>query len=99
LLISILFGPLGIKDYEWMKMRDGYYDGSGLLSIRLRTADMVKLGQTMSHYGRRGEDQIVPYSWANEIIEPKRTYSTLWGIDGSTYALCWYHKVYKGRTC
>ena len=44
-----LFGPLGITHYEWAKMKDGYYDGSGLLSIRMRSLDMLKKGTAITY--------------------------------------------------
>ncbi|MES2276862.1 MAG: serine hydrolase [Bacteroidota bacterium] len=91
-----LFGPLNIKSYEWEKMRDGYYDGSGLLSIRLRSADMLKLGLLVLHKGKYGKAQVVSQAWVNATINPTITYPTPWGFEQSAYALCWYHKVYNG---
>src|ERR1700744_5451501 len=47
-----LFGPLGIKDVKWGKMKDGYYDGCGLLSVQLHTADMNKIGFLLLNKGK-----------------------------------------------
>jgi CubicO group peptidase (beta-lactamase class C family) len=55
-----LFGPMGITEFDWKKMNDGYYDGCGLLSIRLREADMLKIGLLVLHHGKYQECQLVP---------------------------------------
>jgi len=57
-----LFGPLKIERVEWIKMNDGYYDGSGLLSIRLSIRDMNKIGVLLLDGGRYGGKQIVSSS-------------------------------------
>lgn len=91
-----LFGPLGIADVEWMKMNDGFYDGCGLLSIRLRTEDMLKIGLLILHNGRLGSRQIVPEKWIQLILDPDKYYQTDWGFSHSTYALCYYHATVGG---
>ena len=93
---KFLFGPMGITTFDWAKMQDGYYDGSGLLSIRLHSQDMVKIGALLLQEGKYGDKQIVPQEWVNGILHPAIFYATEWGFDQSTYALCWYHAVYKG---
>ena len=55
-----LFSPMGITDFDWKKLNDGYYDGAGLLSIRLRAADMLKIGLLVLHNGRYAGKQVVP---------------------------------------
>jgi hypothetical protein len=62
-----LFGPLGITQYEWAKMKDGYYDGSGLLSIRMRQADMLKIGELILKNG----------AWADERMGSTTIISTI----------------------
>jgi CubicO group peptidase (beta-lactamase class C family) len=93
---KFLFGPLQIKKVEWMKMKDGYYDGSGLLSIRLSVTEMNKIGLLVLHSGRYRNTQILSSRYVQELINPGRTYQTEWGFHGSEYALCWYHKNYQG---
>jgi CubicO group peptidase (beta-lactamase class C family) len=93
---KFLFNPLGIKQFEWMKMRDGYYDGCGLLSVRLRSEDMVKVGMLLLNKGVYEHRQIVPAQWVASLFQPDISYSTEWGFDRSTYALCYYHTVYEG---
>jgi CubicO group peptidase (beta-lactamase class C family) len=86
-----LFDPLGITTLEWPKMKDGYYDGCGLLAIRLRSDDMLKIGLLILHHGRHNDKQIVPAGWIDLIFTPDKFYPTDWGFDHSTYALCYYH--------
>jgi CubicO group peptidase (beta-lactamase class C family) len=86
-----LFTPLGITDVEWMKMKDGFYDGCGLLSIRLRSEDMVKIGLLVLHHGRYDNRQLVSANWTDRILNPDKSYPTYWGFDHSTYAFCYYH--------
>lgn len=86
-----LFDPLGIRTLEWPQMKDGYYDGCGLLAIRLRSEDMLKIGLLILHHGRYNDKQIVPANWTDLILNPDKSYPTEWGFDHSTYALCYYH--------
>lgn len=91
-----LFGPMKIERVEWMKMNDGYYDGSGLLSIRLSIRDMNRIGLLLLDSGRYDGRQIISSSFIRQSLYPDRMYHTDWGFPGSEYALCWYHKNYKG---
>lgn len=93
---KFLFDPLGITSFDWKKMKDGYYDGCGLLSIRLRSVDMLKLGNLVLNKGKYHNRQIVPSKWIAAIINPEVTYQTPWGLDDSLYGLCWYHADYQG---
>lgn len=91
-----LFDPLGIASFDWPKMNDGYYDGSGLLSIRLRSADMMKVGLLILHHGRYHDRQLVPEKWIGLILDPDKFYNSYWGFEQSTYALCYYHTTVQG---
>jgi hypothetical protein len=42
------------------QMKDGYYDGSGLLSIQMRSADMLKIGKLILKNGAWADERIVP---------------------------------------
>ncbi len=94
--LKYLFDPLNITDIEWAKMRDGYYDGSGLKSISLRSADLLKIGSLLLHRGSYNDQQIVPAKWVELILNPDVFYNADWGFQNSTYALCYYHTTYKG---
>jgi len=91
-----LFEPLGITHFDWAKMRDGYYDGSGLLSIRMRSLDMLKIGSLILNGGVYQHKQVVPAAWINSILRPETSYQADWGFESSIYALDFYHVVYQG---
>jgi len=91
-----LFGPLDVKDVQWGKMKDGYYDGCGLLSVQLHTTDLNRITSLLLHEGKFNGKQIVPARWIHELLQPAIFYKTDWGFEGSTYALCFYHYNYKG---
>lgn len=91
-----LFGPMAIENVKWGKMNDGYYDGCGLLSVQLPTADMNRIGALLLHKGYSGNKSIVPERWIAQVIQPVVFYNTPWGFNGSTYGLCWYHYNYSG---
>jgi CubicO group peptidase (beta-lactamase class C family) len=93
---QFLFRPLQIEKVEWMKMKDGYYDGSGLLSIRMSVKDMNRIGLLMLNGGRYLNHQVVSARYVQLLLNPVQTYQTPWGFPGSVYALCWYHKNYDG---
>lgn len=90
-----LFDPLHITEIEWAKMQDGYYDGSGLKSIFLRSVDMLKIGTMLLHGGIYEHKQIVPEKWVKLIFNPDVIYKADWGFENSSYALCYYHTIYK----
>ena len=91
-----LFDPLEITGFEWGKMRDGYDDGSGLISVQLRTVDLIKIGQLLLHDGQYDGRQVVSEDWVRQILSPTIFYQTDWGFDSSTYSLGWYKSEYKG---
>lgn len=91
-----LFGPLDIKNMSWGKMKDGYYDGCGLLSVQMATTDMTRIMSLLLHNGNYNGKSIVSSNWINQLLHPTIFYSTPWGFEGSTYALCFYHYNYKG---
>ena len=92
-----LFGPLGIRTVEWEKMKDGSYDLAGLQNVRLRTADLIRIGSLLLHEGRYGGQQIVSQKWISQLLQPDVRYATPWGFQPSQYALCWYHTTFKGN--
>jgi CubicO group peptidase (beta-lactamase class C family) len=91
-----LFKPMGIQDLEWPKMKDGYYDGSGLLSIRMQIRDMNKIGQLVLDSGMYNGRPVLSKGFITELMTPRKMFPTNWGLPGSEYGLCWYHKIYKG---
>jgi CubicO group peptidase (beta-lactamase class C family) len=90
-----LFSPLGITRVRWMKMNDGYYDGSGLLSVYLNTEDIDKIGRLILDSGYYKKKQIISKKWIETLLSPTLTYPTKWGMENSRYAMCWYYSNYK----
>jgi len=90
-----LFGPLDIKNVKWGKMKDGYYDGCGLLSVQMATTDMTRIMSLLLHEGNYNGKSVVSSKWINQLLHPTIFYNTPWGFEGSTYALCFYHYTYK----
>lgn len=90
-----LFEPLDILRVEWPKMKDGYYDGSGLLSVRMSAVDMNKIGRLLLNGGRYKGKQVVSQKWVQTLLKPVKTYPAPWGLSNNTYGLCFYHKIYN----
>lgn len=91
---KMLFQPLGIMHSDWMKMNDGYYDGCGLLSMRLNTESLIKIGKLVLNNGMYNGKQIVSKKYVQQILNPDKKYESYWGFPQSTYALCFYHFKY-----
>ncbi|MEP6611982.1 MAG: serine hydrolase [Mucilaginibacter sp.] len=91
-----LFSPIGIQNVKWGMMKDGYYDGCGLLSVQMATTDMTKIMSLLLHNGDYNGKSLVSSNWVNQLLHPTIVYRTPWGFEGSTYALCFYHYNYKG---
>ena len=94
--MKYLFGPLGITHFEWAKMKDDYYDGSGLLSIRMQSSDMLTIGKLILDNGVYEGHQVVPVGWIHSIVNPDVHYPATWGFPESIYGLDFYHFRYKG---
>ena len=66
-----LFGPLGIRDYEWFGPTQWQPPGRPAASwgLRLRGRDVAKIGSLMLHEGRWGGRQVVPAAWVARSIQ------------------------------
>ena len=58
---DMLFEPLGIADVEWVRYADGTPVASS--GLRMRAADLVKIGQLVLNGGAWADRQIVPATW------------------------------------
>jgi CubicO group peptidase (beta-lactamase class C family) len=62
---EMLFGPLGITDYEWWRPSawpsDSFPNASA--GLRMRARDLAKIGSVILHNGRCRGRQIVPEAW------------------------------------
>lgn len=66
---QVLFKPLGIQQYEWLKLPSGRdIAASGL---RLRPRDMAKIGALYLADGRADGQQIVPTTWVSQSLAPQ----------------------------
>jgi CubicO group peptidase (beta-lactamase class C family) len=82
-----LFEPLGITDFEWVKMPYGEFAAAS--GLRLRSRDMAKIGQLMLSRGEWQGKRIVSAEWLEEslkprfLTEPTYYYGYLWWISSS----------------
>lgn len=81
---TVLFGTLGIEDYEWRVDPQGVYDGSGGLEISLR--DLAKIGYLYLNNGSWDEEEVIPKSWIDQStsfhinVNTIKDYGFLWWI-------------------
>jgi CubicO group peptidase (beta-lactamase class C family) len=76
-----LFGPLGIRDYQWEKHGDGL--NYGAFGLWLRPRDMAKIGQLMLQDGRWEGRQVVPSDWIEEStrVHANGNYGLYWWVN------------------
>ena len=65
-----LFGPLGITDFDWVKLRNSGQPFAAA-GLRLRPRDMAKLGQLLLNDGQWNGRQVVPKGWVAESTRPR----------------------------
>jgi CubicO group peptidase (beta-lactamase class C family) len=82
---DVLFTPLGITNFEWLRHRDGLpIAASGL---RLRPRDMAKIGYVHVNNGRWNGKQVLPEQWIGEwsrerlALDSTTAYGYQWWID------------------
>lgn len=63
-----LFEPLGIKNIQWETDPQGINTGGW--GMRIKTADMAKLGQLYLQKGNWYNKQLIPEEWINEATTP-----------------------------
>ncbi|MDG0789746.1 beta-lactamase family protein [Cohnella ginsengisoli] len=63
-----LFGTLGIETYEWETDPQGIHTGG--FGLRLRPADLLKLGELMLNRGMHGRTRLFPGEWADLAVRP-----------------------------
>ena len=82
-----LFAPLGITDFEWIRVKGDTDAGGGL---RLRPRDMAKIGQLALAGGRWNDRQIVSKAWIDASMTPRLEATDLisMAISGGSAAPC-----------
>lgn len=69
----VLFAPLGIERYEWIKYPSG--EPVAASGLRLLPRDLAKLGLLYLNGGRWNGTQVVPESWVRDSLSPHATIS------------------------
>lgn len=77
-----LFGPLGITEFEWTRVKGDADAGGGL---RLRPRDMAKISQLILSGGRWNDRQIVSQAWVETSTAAK-----LKATDNQSYRYLWW---------
>jgi CubicO group peptidase (beta-lactamase class C family) len=87
-----LFTPLGIKNYEWRKGRNG--EPVGWSGLRLRPRDLAKIGQLVLAHGQWNGVQVVPAAWLADSMAPKIMVPQ---FKGFSYGYLWWLGVLRER--
>jgi CubicO group peptidase (beta-lactamase class C family) len=66
---EVLFAPLGITDWEWMKYRNEKIASAA--GLRLRPRDAAKIGQLVLSKGDWAGKQIVSAKWIEQSVTPR----------------------------
>ncbi|MDZ7869842.1 MAG: serine hydrolase domain-containing protein [Rheinheimera sp.] len=86
---QVLFVPLGISNFRWEKLKDGYDNGGAGLELTAR--DLAKLGVLWQQQGRWGSQQLVNQAYVMttaSLQQPRR--STFAGLSISGYGYGWW---------
>jgi CubicO group peptidase (beta-lactamase class C family) len=79
-----LFGPLGIRTFEWPAAPEGI--SAGGFGLQLQPRDLAKLAFLYLHQGRWAGRQVVPAAWVrrsttDHVADPRYEYGYLWWLD------------------
>lgn len=66
---EMLFEPLGISDWAWMKYGNGKI--ASAVGLRLRPRDAAKIGQLVLNHGVWAGRQIVSPKWIEQSVRPR----------------------------
>lgn len=72
-IVSRIFEPLGISDYEWVRDFEGNLDGAS--GLKLKDLDFAKLGYLFLDYGLWNRQRIISEDWAFEMLSIKHEIS------------------------
>lgn len=79
---EILFGPLSIQKWEWLRDDDG--SPAAHFGLRLLPRDMVKIGQLVLQEGNWNGRQVVPSTWIKALSDDRngsRRYGYQWWLE------------------
>lgn len=75
---EVLFAPLAITEYEWLKDRSGTpYVMAGL---SLPAADFARIGQVVAQTGRWEGKSVVSAAWVEELLKQSQPYRPRHGL-------------------
>jgi CubicO group peptidase (beta-lactamase class C family) len=77
-----LFGPLGIKDHQWIKMHKGFPAAAS--GLRLRSRDLLKIATLYLQKGKYNSKQVIPAKWikksfSNAILRDSNSKNNSYG--------------------
>jgi CubicO group peptidase (beta-lactamase class C family) len=81
-----LFGPLAIRDFEWLGFT-GSNEIAAFGGLRLRPRDLAKVGQLMTDHGCWNGKRILPSGWVEESTRPRANTE---GIGPFYYGYQWW---------
>ncbi|RIV40069.1 serine hydrolase domain-containing protein [Micromonospora radicis] len=87
---AVLFGPLGITEFDWMAGTDGV--ASAASGLRLAPRDLARIGELVLGAGSWRGRRIVPADWIDVMLQPRL--STTWG---GGYGYHWYLESVEGH--
>lgn len=94
---EVLFDPLGITNYEWVRYPDGItMGGFGILTC---PRELAKIGQCVLDTGRYNGQQVIPADWWEEMLSVKvpdaggdRSFGYFWwSVPSKGYWFMWGH--------
>lgn len=86
---QVLFMPLGISNFRWEKLKDGYDNGGAGLELTAR--DLAKLGLLWQQQGRWGSQQVLDqaYVMTSASVQQPRS-RTFAGLSIGGYGYGWW---------
>ncbi|RVU33257.1 class C beta-lactamase-related serine hydrolase [Rheinheimera riviphila] len=91
-----LFTPLGIANWNWPKLRDGFTNGAAGLQLTAR--DLTKLAVLWQQQGRWQQQQLVSASYLLTAAESQRNLrASVGGLNLTGYGFLWWLGSDNGR--
>jgi CubicO group peptidase (beta-lactamase class C family) len=89
---AYLFKPLGIEETQWLHARNKYVTGHG--NLKLRSADLILLGELVLNKGYHNGHALVSSSWVRACLTPREYVGD---VDqfADYYGYFWYLKKYR----